>query len=169
MKEHDAMVNAIRPILAGNRTEVQGAVLADLLSMWARCSSRLHARGPPEDAHRLCAQAHRAQRETDLRRYGSSGQPAEGETAMKHRHRKHRAQTRRLVSADVHHCIGCGCDEINACDGGCSWVRIDHALGRGVCSECTEHVERWDAGRRRFSPRAGENVALSQWPMGGAR
>lgn len=80
---------------------------------------------------------------------------------------KGRMRTRQSVEDldddELAHCIGCGCDQINACDGGCEWLRVDHAHGRGVCSECEQHLERWDAGRRRFSPRANENRTLSMW------
>lgn len=49
-------------------------------------------------------------------------------------------------------CIACGCDDSNACidpfDDPCSWLRVDWKTGRGVCSCCTDHVKRWDAGNR---------------------
>ncbi len=45
-------------------------------------------------------------------------------------------------------CIGCGCDDNRACDGGCYWLRVDRAEGKGVCSECAVHVEAWDQGDR---------------------
>jgi hypothetical protein len=43
-------------------------------------------------------------------------------------------------------CIGCGCDDFHACPDGCSWLRVDYDEGKGVCSECEEHVEAWDRG-----------------------
>ena len=43
-------------------------------------------------------------------------------------------------------CIGCGCDDRHACHGGCSWLRVDYNEGKGVCSECAEHVAAWDRG-----------------------
>lgn len=50
------------------------------------------------------------------------------------------------------YCIGCGCDDYHACitalDEACSWVRVDYPAGVGVCSCCTKHVKRWDAGDR---------------------
>lgn len=48
-------------------------------------------------------------------------------------------------------CIGCGCDDMYACDGGCSWLRVDRGAGLGVCSECPQKVARFDAGNRALS------------------
>ncbi len=50
-------------------------------------------------------------------------------------------------------CIGCGCDDYHACANDktgqpCSWLRVDYDAGFGVCSECPDHVVRWDAGDR---------------------
>lgn len=48
-------------------------------------------------------------------------------------------------------CIGCGCDDCHACvgdDGPCSWLAVDYGIGRGVCSYCGKHLERWNAGDR---------------------
>lgn len=51
-------------------------------------------------------------------------------------------------------CIGCGCDDDNACADsedpaiGCHWLRVDYDEGLGVCSECRDHAKRWDAGDR---------------------
>lgn len=54
-------------------------------------------------------------------------------------------------------CIGCGCTDEHACPGGCSWLRVDsvdaHA-GLGVCSNCVEHIDRWEAGDRTLNPRS---------------
>ncbi len=46
-------------------------------------------------------------------------------------------------------CIGCGCDDLHACAGGCSWLRVDRESGDGICSECAHLVEQWDRGERR--------------------
>lgn len=48
-------------------------------------------------------------------------------------------------------CIGCGCDDENACldtttGRGCTWLRRDLQVQLGVCSSCPHHVRRWDAG-----------------------
>jgi hypothetical protein len=40
-------------------------------------------------------------------------------------------------------CIGCGCDDDHACEMGCYWLHVDYAHGVGVCSECSDQVERW--------------------------
>jgi len=45
-------------------------------------------------------------------------------------------------------CIGCGCDDDHACEGGCWWLRVDHDEGVGVCSACPAHIEAWDRGDR---------------------
>lgn len=45
-------------------------------------------------------------------------------------------------------CIGCGCTDERACEGGCFWLRLDRIVGLGVCSECADHEDRWDAGDR---------------------
>jgi len=48
-------------------------------------------------------------------------------------------------------CIGCGCDDLHACVddlGPCSWIVVDRDAGRGVCSCCEAHMERWNAGDR---------------------
>jgi hypothetical protein len=43
-------------------------------------------------------------------------------------------------------CIGCGCTDQCACDGGCSWLaRYGDA---GVCSRCKQAIGPWDAGAR---------------------
>lgn len=48
----------------------------------------------------------------------------------------------------VSYCISCACHDLKACDAGCSWLRVDRDSARGVCSECPEHVKRWDEGDR---------------------
>jgi len=47
-----------------------------------------------------------------------------------------------LVTAE---CLGCGCSDDGACDGGCEWLRFDYDLGLGVCSNCPEEVAHFDA------------------------
>lgn len=45
-------------------------------------------------------------------------------------------------------CIGCGCDDLNACVAGgttCHWLHVDYARGLGVCSRCPGHVNRLQA------------------------
>lgn len=45
-------------------------------------------------------------------------------------------------------CIGCHCNDLQACHGGCHWLRVDYEAGFGVCSKCPELEARWDAGDR---------------------
>ena len=52
------------------------------------------------------------------------------------------------VGTGLARCIGCGCNDMHACEGGCYWLRVDYAAGVGVCSECKAHVKRWEAGDR---------------------
>jgi hypothetical protein len=52
-------------------------------------------------------------------------------------------------------CIGCGCTEDNACFDEatylpCTWIRLDTAEGKGVCSCRSELEAEWDAGDREF-------------------
>lgn len=50
-------------------------------------------------------------------------------------------------------CIGCGCTDLRACHDEktgqpCHWLVVDYEVGKGVCSVCEEHLERWNAGNR---------------------
>ncbi len=48
-------------------------------------------------------------------------------------------------------CIGCGCDDLHACQdehGACYWLTVDYDAGRGVCSCCKDHLTRWNNGQR---------------------
>ncbi len=45
-------------------------------------------------------------------------------------------------------CIGCGCSDHDACEDQetgetCSWLAVDYAARKGVCSECSEHLHVW--------------------------
>jgi hypothetical protein len=35
-------------------------------------------------------------------------------------------------------CIGCGCTDDQACEGGCSWALESQVAPIGVCTNCTE-------------------------------
>jgi hypothetical protein len=59
----------------------------------------------------------------------------------------------------VAHCLGCGCHDYQACESGCWWLRVDYTAAVGVCSECEEHVERWDAGDRNRTAKSNSTVA----------
>jgi hypothetical protein len=45
-------------------------------------------------------------------------------------------------------CVGCGCTDAHACEGGCSWLAVDYAAGVGVCSNCSHALAAWQAGAR---------------------
>jgi hypothetical protein len=50
-------------------------------------------------------------------------------------------------------CIGCGCNDFNACFDevaldACHWIRLDTSMALGVCSACPDDAKRWDAGDR---------------------
>jgi hypothetical protein len=57
-------------------------------------------------------------------------------------------------------CIGCGCDDLDACEDDfgdpCYWLVVDRKAGVGVCSECPGAVDRWSKGDRdvRVGPEA---------------
>lgn len=76
------------------------------------------------------------------------------------------AAVAQATTARLTYCIGCGCHDLEACVGPdgqpCSWLvktavksrdwaafnGVHKDSGRGVCSCCTEHLERWNAGDR---------------------
>jgi hypothetical protein len=64
-----------------------------------------------------------------------------------------------VVALLVATCIGCACTDEKACAGGCHWERVDRAAKIGVCSNCTEHVGRWDADDRKFTTIANRRIA----------
>jgi hypothetical protein len=43
----------------------------------------------------------------------------------------------------IHTCRGCGCTDLRACVGGCSWALLDIHSPTGVCTTCAEEVG-WD-------------------------
>lgn len=59
-------------------------------------------------------------------------------------------------------CIGCGCDDFHACEGGCWWLRVDYVEGLGVCSECADREEAWDRGDRTPHAEPIEQLELDQ-------
>jgi hypothetical protein len=40
-------------------------------------------------------------------------------------------------------CVGCGCTDLCACAGGCSWLAVSREEGSGVCSNCTTSLTEW--------------------------
>lgn len=57
-------------------------------------------------------------------------------------------------------CVGCGCSEMDACDGGCAWAGKAYIKGqeRGVCTACPAAIKRWQAGKREFTPEALQRI-----------
>jgi hypothetical protein len=56
-------------------------------------------------------------------------------------------------------CIGCGCADDFACwddstDAPCHWAVVDRHAGLGVCSCCSDHLPRWQAGDHTLAPEA---------------
>lgn len=43
-------------------------------------------------------------------------------------------------------CIGCGCTDEHACEGGCTWLIADERAG--VCSRCSHALPAWEKGAR---------------------
>lgn len=43
---------------------------------------------------------------------------------------------------DVAKCRKCGCTDLHACPGGCSWVEVDRERGVGLCSNCAKPCRR---------------------------
>ncbi len=41
-----------------------------------------------------------------------------------------------IVLAGEAQCIVCGCTDSQACEGGCYWIEVNYALGKGLCSSC---------------------------------
>lgn len=53
----------------------------------------------------------------------------------------------------IRFCIGCGCDDLHACEDdisiACSWVVVDKKTATGVCSSCIGRaLKRWKNGDR---------------------
>lgn len=42
-------------------------------------------------------------------------------------------------------CTNCGCTDLRACPGGCSWLGVNHRDGTGVCSRCPKSLTAWRA------------------------
>lgn len=59
------------------------------------------------------------------------------------------------MSTAIATCIGCGCDDLHACEGlvdeGCSWLAVDRRRRRGVCSQCIPHLPRYRGGDRKLT------------------
>jgi hypothetical protein len=44
---------------------------------------------------------------------------------------------------DIAVCAGCGCTDLRACAGGCSWLAVNRDDGTGVCSNCSKSLTAW--------------------------
>lgn len=44
-------------------------------------------------------------------------------------------------------CVGCGCTDACACEGGCWWLDVDRKARKGVCSNCGGHLQAFRAER----------------------
>lgn len=42
-------------------------------------------------------------------------------------------------------CVNCGCTDLRACTGGCSWLAVNRDDSTGVCSSCPKHLTAWRA------------------------
>ena len=45
-------------------------------------------------------------------------------------------------------CIGCGCNDNQACAEGCTWLAVDRENGHGVCSQCPESLADFEGEQR---------------------
>lgn len=53
-----------------------------------------------------------------------------------------------LIESGERVCVGCGCSDNCACDGGCEWLDIDMSSGFGVCSECSWALDKYTQGNK---------------------
>jgi predicted Fe-S protein YdhL (DUF1289 family) len=49
------------------------------------------------------------------------------------------------LSGPVATCVGCGCTDHEACSDGCTWLDVDYDEQSGVCSNCPDHLQAWQA------------------------
>jgi hypothetical protein len=55
------------------------------------------------------------------------------------------ARTPHPADEGIAACIGCGCTDDRACLGGCWWLDVDRAAGKGVCCYCEDHLQAFHA------------------------
>jgi len=55
-------------------------------------------------------------------------------------------------------CIGCGCTDLQACEGGCHWLLIDRRCGRGICSSCPGEIRRFLRASAKPRARRGRSI-----------
>jgi hypothetical protein len=63
-------------------------------------------------------------------------------------------------------CRGCGCNDLAACAGGCSWVLLDVATPTGVCSQCAKEWE-WNPDLMHFAVRDESGEIFMRDDFGG--
>jgi hypothetical protein len=54
-------------------------------------------------------------------------------------------------------CAGCGCTDLQACPGGCSWLAADHQAGTGICSRCPSAMTAWRNQRAEVGQASRDN------------
>lgn len=52
------------------------------------------------------------------------------------------------AEAEAVTCVGCGCTDNQACDGGCDWLVVNRVTKRGVCSSCETHRAAFESEQR---------------------
>lgn len=60
-------------------------------------------------------------------------------------------------------CIGCGCNDFRACEKRCSWLRVNYATGRGVCSNCAGWIPAFDSGKTLNQDRIPPNERSAEY------
>jgi len=69
------------------------------------------------------------------------------------------------ITQRLAHCVECGCHDMAACvdeanDGPCYWLVVDRAAGLGVCSACSQALDRWNAGDRSIAVAGKQHRSL---------
>jgi predicted amidophosphoribosyltransferase len=59
-------------------------------------------------------------------------------------------------------CRGCGCHDLHACPGGCSWVLFDVDIPSGICSACAQDFN-WHPRAMMEALCEAAAEALSRW------
>jgi len=57
-----------------------------------------------------------------------------------------------LIKSGERVCVGCGCSDNCACDGGCEWLDIDPSSGFGICSECSWALDKYAYTQKKKHP-----------------
>jgi len=74
-----------------------------------------------------------------------------------------RARSPKATKPVLCQCIGCGCDDLNACQDllgdPCGWLVKSESGRIGVCTQCPATMRTWNANKRQFTPRALAAIA----------